>query len=1039
MKNNRLSLAFAANCKEHSRGLKSLWAFSFIFCLIFSFVSSTEAKADGYHYFQNATAVTGTVTDAAGNPIEGVSVVIKGTNIGTTTDIRGQFSLQVASANTTLVISYTGMATQEIALAGRTSIAVSLSEGNATMEDVVVVGYGTVKKSDLTGSVAQVKAQDIAAYPAAGLAQSLQGRATGVTVQSNNGDPGGSFRVRVRGGTSINAGSDPVYVVDGFVGGVLPPPEDIESIEILKDASATAIYGSRGANGVILVTTKRGINGKPRVELNASYSTQKEINRLEMMNADEFLDFVKLRSPSYVSGGANTDWQDEIFRTGSIQNYQLSFAGGSQGVKYYLSGVYYDQKGIITGSDFKRYSVTSNLNFDVSKRIQLGANLFAQRSNRNGVRTQETSGGAADAGVVGSAYRFAPDLPIYNPNGSFTIAKFGDPIDNPYAVATERENNTIADRFQANVFADIKILESLSFRTNLGGSTVNDRTGEFIPTTLNAGANIGGQATVSTGNNTNLINENFFTYKNTFGGDHNLTTVLGYSFQKTVSEDYQARGQNFVTDAVSFFNLGGASVVQPPSSSYSEIQLSSYYARVNYGYKSKYLLTLNARYDGSSNFSNNNKWAFFPSGAFAWNMGKEDFMRNIDFISSWKWRVSYGLTGNQAIAAYQTLARFSNVFTVVNGATVNAVRPTAVANENLKWETTAQLNVGADIGFLNDRLIFSADYYNMETRDLLFNLPLPQYSGYTSQLANIGKVRNTGVELSLTGKVLTGAVKWDMNLNWSTNKNEILELPGGNDVFYRTAPGHMPGIATTNVLRVGAPVGAIFGYVYDGVYQQGDTFIPGGGFEQAAGGEKFRDIDGRGTDGKLTGQPDGKLNADDQTVIGDPNPDFIWGWNNNVSFAGFDINVFFQGSQGNDILSYTMLESELLGGNSGNQTKRTINRWTPTNTNTDIPAAVLSRTQRVSTRFVYDGSYTRLKNLAIGYTLPKGITDRMRVARLRFYVSAQNLLTFTKFPGVDPEVNYNTSTGAGGNLNVGLDYASYPNAKTITFGLNLGF
>ncbi len=1032
-----------SNLKHSFKIPISIKQLSSLYLLLFSllFINlPTNLFAFSPPFDQQNTTVSGIVTDEKNTPLQGVSIVIKGNSqAGTSSDLNGRFTLQVPSASNILVFSFTGYQSQEVSLAGRSSINITLQPLESVMEDVVVIGYGTVKKSDLTGSVTKVKGQDLTAYPAVGLAQALQGRAAGVSVQSNNGDPGGGFRVRVRGGTSINAGSDPVYVVDGFVGGILPPPEDIESLEVLKDASATAIYGSRGANGVILVTTKKGTTGKPRIELNASYTSQKEINRLEMLNTDEFLDFVKVRNPNYVSGGANTNWQDEIFQTGNIQNYQLSFSGGNQGVKYFVSGVYFNQNGIIKESAFQRYSVTSNLSFDVSKRVQVGANLFAQRSGRDGVRTQEGTGGASNAGVVGSAYRFQPDLPITNANGSFTIARFGDPIDNPFAIVTQRELNVVTDQFQANVFADIKLFEGLSFRTNLGGNTSNSRAGEYIPTTINEGANIGGQATVVNGKSSNLINENFFTYKKTLATDHALTFIAGYSFQKTIDESYTASAQNFVTDAVSFNNLAGGSVAMPPSSSFSEIQLSSYFARANYNYKGRYLLTLNGRYDGSSNFSVNNKWAFFPSGALAWNMGSENFMKDINAISSWKWRISYGLTGNQAIGAYQTLASFSNVFTVINGIPVNAVRPTSVANDNLKWETTEQVNFGTDIGFFNERITLTADYYRMVTRDLLFNLPLPTYSGYSSLLTNIGKVENKGLELSLGGKVLTGDLKWETNINWSNNKNKILELPGGTDVFYSRAPGHMAGIGNTHVLRVGSPVGAFWGYLYDGVYQQGNTFIPGGGFEQVPGGEKYRDINGRGSDGKLTGTPDGRLNTDDQTIVGDPNPDFIWGFNNSFSYKGFDLNIFFQGSQGNDVLSFTLLENELLGGNSGNQTKRTLNRWTPTNTNTDIPAAVLSRAQRVSTRVIYDGSYARLKNLSLGYSLPLHITNRMKISRLRFYVSAQNILTFTKYPGVDPEVNYLSGGGAAGNLNAGIDYASYPNAKNVTFGINVGF
>lgn len=503
--------------------------------------------------------------------------------------------------------------------------------------------------------------------------------------------------------------------------------------------------------------------------------------------------------------------------------------------------------------------------------------------------------------------------------------------------------------------------------------------------------------------------------------------MAGYSFQASESENWGARGTSFITDAFSFWNLGSSAVWQAPSSSFTDWQISSYYGRVNYSLSDKYLFTFNARYDGSSTFSRNHKWAFFPSGAIAWNMKNEKFLEDSDLISFWKWRGSYGITGNQAISPYQTLARFSPVFTVINNAPVNAVRPTTVANDNLTWETTAQLNIGTDMGFWNDRVTLSAEYYRMVTSDLLFAVQLPQYSGYTNQLRNIGQVENKGFELTIASRNLTGAFQWDTDINFSRNVNKVLSLPDGNEIQYGSGPGHMVGLGTTQLLREGYPVGSFFGWIYDGVYQEGDEFIPGGGFEQIPGGERFRDLNG-----------DGVLNSDDRDIIGNPHPDFIWGWNNDFRWRNFDLNIFFQGSYGNDILSYTLMELDLMAG-INNATTAALNRWTPTNTNTDIPRAANGRTRRVSTRWIYDGTFTRLKNLSLGYNLPQPVLDKLKVRRLRVYASAQNILTFTSYRGYDPEVNYQSSGATNGNRNLGLDYGSYPNAKNYTFGLNVGF
>ena len=988
-------------------------------------------------YLQEAPLyiVTGKIMDEEGRPLEGVSVMVKRTMKGVSSNKEGRFSIEVPQGGAVLIFSYVGFETRDMKISTAGEVDIRMTKKEKESEEIIVVGYGGVRKSDLTGSVASVKGKDLTAYPATNAVQALQGRSAGVLVQANNGNPGGGYKIRVRGGTSVNASSDPIFVVDGFAGAILPPPEDIESMEILKDASATAIYGSRGANGVILVTTKRGKAGKPKIEFNSSYSTQQEINRLDLLNANEFADFIKEINPTYTPGTSNTDWQDLILNKGNIQNHQLSFSGGNEAIHYYVSGAFFDQKGVITNSSYRRLSINSNVDFNATPWLKIGLNVFTQSSKSVGVRTQEATGGATGTGVIASAFKFGPDQPVRKADGTYTIAVVGDPFDNPVATATERQNEEISDRLQYNVFADFNFGQGLKFKTTFGAFNNDERTGEFIPTTLNAGRNVGGDASVNADKKKSFINENFLTYTKQIGNTHSFSALGGFSYQKFINESYGGRSQSFLTNSVSFWNLAGGTVSLPGNSSLTESQLASFYTRLTYNFSDKYLLTMNGRYDGSSNFSKNEKWAVFPSAALAWNMHNEKFMDKADFLSSAKWRLSYGHTGNQAIDPYQTLARFSSTFTVINGLPANAVRPTTIANEDLKWETTRQLNFGLDMGFFKNRVNVTADYYKSITSDLLFNVQLPQYSGYTTQLKNIGKIENKGFEFALNTKNFVDRFQWNTNFNISFNRNKVLELPGGNDIVYALAPGHMVGISNSaQILRVGQPVGSFFGWQYEGVYQQGATFIPGAGFEQVVGGERFGDISGKkNLDGKPLFQPDGILNSDDRTIIGNPNPDFIWGINNDFSISNFDLNIFFQGSQGNDLLSYTLLELETLSG-VGNSTKEALKRWTPTNTNTTVPKAASGRPQRVSSRWIFDGSYARLKNVSIGYTLPGNVLQRLKMQRLRFYVSAQNIVTFTKYRGYDPEVNYRNS-----NLNAGVDYGSYPNAKSYTAGINVTF
>ena len=980
---------------------------------------------------QNKT-VTGTVADLSGLPLPGVTVVVKGTTNGTITDTDGKYILRNVQANGILVFSFVGMKTQEITVSGKAMVNVEMEEETIGLEEVVAVGYGSVKKSDLTGSVTTVKSEEIAAYPSTGMVQSLQGRAAGVLIQSNNGEPGTSYKVRVRGATSINSSSDPLFVIDGFPGGAMPPSEDIESVEVLKDASATAIYGSRGANGVILVTTKHGKAGKTKIGINSSYSLQNVINRLDLLGTPDYIDYVNDVTPGKLDPNdnyPNTDWQDEVFRNGGIQNHQLSLSGGNDNIRYYVSGVLYDQKGVVIDSKYKRYSVTSNLNIQATKNLEVGINLFAGDYSSDGIVTQEWSGGGGQAGVMSATVLMDPIAPVYNANGSYGTSDLsGQEHDNPVAIAKELAVDRVSNSLQANFYGEYQLTKDLKFRATFGANNGSGREGQYLPSSMFGGREVGGRAYIIGSRSKNFINEDYLTFNKNINDIHDITLMAGYSYQSSRDESWRAISENFITDAFSFWNLGGGSVAKTPSSSLTESELASFYGRMNYKLFNRYLITFNARYDGSSRFAKNNKWAFFPSGAIAWNVAEESFMEALPQISQLKLRASYGVTGNQAIQPYQSLAKFSALpSTIINGELVNAVKPSTVANDNLTWESTAQTDIGIDLGLFGQRIYLVADYYYKKTTDLLFSLPLPEYSGYSTLLKNIGAVENKGLEFSLSTVNFNRGLKWSTDLNFSLPKNKILELPDGNDIFINTSPGHMVGISNSAILREGEPVGQFFGYVYDGVYQEGDTFLPGSGFEQVAGGEKYRDISG-----------DGKLDSKDRTIIGDPNPDFIWGLNNTFEYKGFDLNFFIQGSQGNDIYSFTLYELELISGYN-NSTTRALDRWTPTNTNTDVPKATDGRAKRSSSRFVYDGSYIRLKNLSLGYKLPENLINPFGISFARIYLSAQNLFTITDYPGYDPEVNWMGGGSYGGNVNLGLDYGSYPNAKSYTIGIQVKF
>jgi TonB-linked SusC/RagA family outer membrane protein len=994
-------------------------------------------------FAQDGYVISGIVTDASNVPIPGVNVIVAGTSRGAATDFDGKYQLDVKNGEK-LKFSFLGYITQTVALTGQKNLNITLAEDASALDEVVVVGYGSRRKSDVTGAVSSVKSEELNAFPVLDAAQALQGRAAGVVVQSNNGgEPGAPISIKIRGNTSISASSAPLIVVDGFVGATMPQPNDIESMEVLKDASATAIYGSRGSNGVVLVTTKKGKSGKLTVEFNTNYAVQNTANELDLLNADQFADYQnQIRANNgntapYPQGTGDTNWQDLIYTSGNTQNHQLSFSGGSDKINFYASGNYFNQEGIVINSGFERATFLANIDAQVTDKLKFGLNLFGSTGTKNGVATQSTGSGGVGGGgddVIAIAMRYAPDQPVFNEDGSYNSGNtVGDLIDNPFAVATERVDETKSDNFRANFYANYDIMEGLAFKTTFGLSSENERRGTYNPSTLAVTAgDLGGRASVTNVRRTSVLSENYLTY-NKEVGKGNLTLLGGVSYQKTTTDAFSTSGTGFLSDAFSFYALGSATGLLQPDSYLREVVIQSQFGRVNYDYDDKYLITATVRRDGASNFAENNKYAIFPSGAIGWKISNEDFLKDNEAVSNLKLRASYGVTGNPSIAPYQSLARFASIYAASNGSTVNAITPDQPANPDLKWESSYQTNIGVDLGLYNNKVSLSLDYYNIDTKDLILgNNGIPEYFGFANDeiLTNLGEINNKGFEISLnTRNISNEDFTWTTDFNMSFNKNEVVALINDADLFDDATPAYFSH-DISHVLRVGEEVGLFWGYDYAGVYQGGA--LPAGTSTLAggvAGDPLFRDID-----------DSGDITEADRTTIGNPNPDYTFGITNNFTYKDFDLNIFFQGSQGGDIFNLTNVQ--LTNGDANTTQDNYNNAWTPSNTNTNVPRVGNNSNREISSRFVEDGSFIRLKNIALGYNLPLDITEKLGMDRIRLSVSAQNLLTFTNYSGLDPEASY---FGSGGVNNVksntaqGFDFGNYPTVKTVTFSLNASF
>lgn len=997
--------------------------------------------------------VTGKVTGDDGAPLVGVTVQVKGSNIGAVTDVQGRYTIQPLSGRDTLVFSYIGYVTREVPIEDRTNIDVPLQASASGLNEVVVVGYGTQKRSDLTGSITTLKASDLTAGgTVSNVAQALQGHASGVTVTQNSSAPGGSISIRIRGSNSISSSNEPLYVIDGFptTEGLNINPSDIASIDILKDASATAIYGSRGANGVIVITTKRGKAGINQISYNGYTGVQKLINPFHLLNGKQYMELANalykeipgqenmnngVYTASQLQSDVNTDWIDVSTRSGVVQNHELQFSGGNDKTKVLTSIGYFDQKGILKNTEYNRISGRINVDQQINDYIKSGASLLVQRGAGN---YQLYDGNILNSNVIYSLLNYDPTVLPYNADGTFGRPP-GGRGDNPLANLLARENDMQNDKFNGSLYLEISPLEGLTARVDGGAEITHDRQGQYLPKSTYQGSIDNGDASLNRYASSHQLFDAFITYHRLFGEVHDFSIMGGYSYEKFTNEAQGASVYGFSTDAFSYNNLGAAATISGVSSVKSENLLISFFSRLNYTYNNKYLFTFTLRRDGSSRFGADHRWGIFPSGSFAWRLSEEPFMKNWGIFEDAKVRASYGKTGNERIGDYSSLALVSPThvtFDGVSNTTGTHLNQSTPENTRLKWESTAQYDVGLDLSILQGRLSGSLDAYYKKTSDLLININFPLYSGFISGQSNVGSVENKGFEFNINSRNLTGKLKWETGLNFSLNRNKVLDLGSSDDIMLTSAkPLGTVSEESFAIIRVGEPLGSIFGYVYDGVIQPNEKYGP----EPLAkpGDPKFKDISGP------EGTPDGVINNFDRTILGNAYPKFIYGITNTFSYAHFDLSVFAYGSQGNHLLNMTRMLLEW------NRSTDALNRWTPTNTNTDQPRNGFFYSTYggyINSHFVENASFFRLKNVTLGYTVP--VPDRI-LHTLRVYVSCENLFTISPYSGWNPEVNTKAyendprikhgGSSQTANAGAGLDFNSYPSMRTYTLGLNVTF
>ncbi len=1023
------------------------------------------------------TNVTGTVSDAKGTTIPGATVMITGTQKGVMTDVNGKYAISVPEDGS-LSFSFIGYLTQVIPVNGRTGINVILKESTETLNEVVVIGYGTQKKNDINSSVSTIKAKDLADMPQVSFEQMMQGRAAGVTITNNSGAPGSSVSVKIRGASSLTGTNEPLYVIDGIpisgdatnkstsgrpvvgndfvnsgANAVSPlamiNPNDIETIDILKDASATAIYGSRGANGVVIVTTKSGKRGTGKLAYDTYVSFQEQSKLLSVMNLRQYAVLqnaladvygqeprVEFAHPELLGNGTN--WQKEIYRSAILKNHQLSFSGGNNGTNYYLSGSYTDQDGTVIGSDFKRYTFRANVDAKLKDWLKVGVNIFTGITNEN-----ITLNGQAN-GIVSTSLLSAPDVAVKNLDGSYA----GPPVNdasisfiNPVALALSKTNQLIRKNFSGNFFAEFKLLKGLEYRFELGANTEFSENMEFLPTYQWGSASNATAVLDQRRQDYYSVNvKNLLTYRTSFG-KHNITILAGEEANESRWKGTSLQARGFLSNDIHTISVSQADALLPTSDYVGSQALYSFFGRAIYDYNSKYSLTASIRADGSSKFADGNKWGYFPAVSGSWKISNESFMEGTKkYIDNIKLRVGYGSTGNQQIPNYLYGSTLVPAATGLGtGFFVNNF-----SNPDLKWESSNQTNIGLDFTLLDSKLNATIEVYRKNSRNFLYQVPLGDYitggesyyGGIAAPYANIGSMRNDGIDLTLSYATPSGKdFSWNSTLTVSHYKNKVLDLNDGFDLSRSIYLNDFTPAVVTNTFE-GQPIGLFYGHHAMGIFRtqaQLDAAQQNGvpttyyGNAPQLGDVIYQDVNG-----------DNKIDEKDLRVIGNPHPDFTYGFTNSFKYKNFDLSVFLQGSQGNDLLNLTRRAGTLNANLYTNQLAEASDFYTADNTDAKLPRPVNALSHpnnKISDRYIEDGSYLRIQNVTLAYSLPTNIISKVKITKLRFYAGVQNLYTFTKYTGYDPEVGSANQD----ILFSGVDNGRYPTPRTYTFGMNVEF
>jgi TonB-linked SusC/RagA family outer membrane protein len=1028
---------------------KIILSFFLFLLVLISYAQTNETKS-----------ISGVIFDKTGELIIGASIKLDGANIGTISDINGKFSLNVPE-NGKLVISYVGYITQIVSVAGKTTFNIVLEEDSKTLDELVVIGYGLVKKSDLTGSVSKLTSDNAEEKAYSSIEQMMQGRVSGVQITQNTGGLGGGMSFNIRGANSITGSNQPLVVIDGYpvesgiieintgseanFSGDVPSinalaslnPNDIASIEILKDASSTAIYGSRGANGVVMITTKRGKEGKDKIQYSLRTDLSHLPKKIDMLNSMEYMAYsneaymdkrdgsVAYDAAAILKNGAyNTNWQDLIYRTGYSQNHQLNLSGGDKKMKYALALGYLSQEGIVKNTSFDRGTIRLNLDREINARLKFSVNVDGSMSMNKAVN-QAAKSSDVGASIVSASLRTPPIYAAYNDTESDIAITTG--ITNPLILITKADDRYRLTQVKVSANADYRFTRSFYFRVRAGLNTTNGLRQYYMPRGTYLGDTRLGYAYEGNIRNIDYLTEYTLNYYKTIKRKHNFGIVSGYTWQSWLNRSDGVSAAGFPNDNFTYYNLSSALTVDKPVNRTTEWSLASFLGRFNYSYDRRYMVTLTARADGATRLAPGHKWDLFPSLALGWNAHNEKFLKNNKTISELKIRTSYGISGNQSIGVGSTLSRYDSGTGVMNQSLVTTYYPANMPNKNLGWENTNQFNTGIDLGLWAGRVTFNADFYYKRTSNLLINLPVPLSTGFTTYTTNSGEVENKGMDFDLGGNILTGKLKWKATGNISFNRNKVLKFDGIMESFMGSGISSVNN-QPLNIAKVGYPIGSFFGYRIDGIYQTQEE-IDNGPVDPSnprPGSFKFVDVN-----------QDNKISDDDRDIIGNPYPDYIFGVNNDFSWKNFNLNIFIQGSIGQDVVNVSRYYADALTRNTSSNVRKEAweNRWTGPGTSNTYPVARATAVPfegRFTNFIVEDASYVRLKSLTLSYNFkPQRIKF---IENVSVFATAGNLLTLTKYKGYDPEIN---SRGTN-SLTPGLDLGSIPQFRTYSLGFKVG-